>query len=319
MKKKSILLLVALAGAFAVPALSPPAHAQGISIPTAFPTTIPTIPGLPTALPTNLSPAPLLAPLATSAMHGEVRSVLDELIAHLPPPQASRVKSIPLKIDPGPTEINAYAGCDAQHKPFLAGTEGLLHAIFAIAETKACDEIDGQRSYEAYMSAIVPVLTAQTPGSPQLPQNVVPAQCIIDPRVLSRARENFDDIVAFTFGHELAHHYLGHTGCAINDSPFTQGLATVEHLSQQLVPAFNQPNEIAADSAGLYNVMDTGRARAPRFEWSEKGGLMLLDFFARLEGSGATGIAFTRSHPPSTTREGWVRTTATTWRLLHPS
>ena len=33
-----------------------------------------------------------------------------------------------------------------------------------------------------------------------------------------------------------------------------------------MIPAVNQPNEIAADSAGLYNVMDTGRARKPRFE-----------------------------------------------------
>jgi hypothetical protein len=305
-----------LAAAALVPALAqPPAHAQGISIPTAFPTTMPTIPGL--SIPTNLSPAPLLSPLAASAMHQEVRGVLDELIAHLPPPQTSRVKGIPLKLDPSPNEINAYAGCDAQGKPFLAGTEGLLHAMFAIAETKACDEIDGAHSYDAYVAAITPVLTAQNPGSPQLPQNVLPAQCVVDPRVLSRARETFDDIAAFTFGHELAHHYLGHTGCAINDSPFTQGLATVEHLSQQLVPAFNQPNEIAADTAGLYNVMDTGRARRPRFEYSEKGGMMLLDFFAHLEGSGGL-ITFTRSHPPSGTREGWVRTAATTWHLLHP-
>jgi len=316
--KKSIVVLLSMIAIGAIPSLaSEPARAQGVTFPTALPTTFPTIPGLPTALPSMQSPAPLLAPLAASAMHTEVRGVLDELIAHLPSTQQSRVKNIPLKLDPGVTEINAYAGCDAQGKPFLAGTEGLLHAIFSISETKACDEIDGAQSYSAYMTAIVPVLTAQTPGSPQLPQNVLPAQCVIDPRVHSRAREIFDDIAAFTFAHELAHHYLGHTGCAINDSPFTQGLATVEHLSQQIIPAVNQPNEIAADSAGLYNVMDTGRARRPRFEWSERGGLMLLDFFARLEGGGTT-IAFTRSHPASMLREGWVRTAATTWRFLHP-
>jgi hypothetical protein len=317
---KKGLILLALCGAL-VPALAPPARAQGVTFPTAlptsFPTSFPSIPGvtIPTSIP---SVAPVLAPLASSAMHAEVRSVLDELIAHLPSPAARRVRGIPLKLDPGMTDINAYAGCDAHHKPFLAATEGLLHATLAIAETKACDEIDGAHSYDAYMNAIVPKLTAQTPGSPALPPNVLPAQCAIDPRVLSRARENFDDMAAFTFAHELAHHYLGHTGCAINDSPFTQGLATVEHLSQSLVPAFNQPNELAADTAGLYNAMDTGLARKPRYQWSDRGALMLLDFFARLEGSGATSIAFTHAHPPSTTREGWVRTAATTWRFLHP-
>jgi len=321
MKRALILLCMCAAGA-AVPALAPPARAQGVTFPTSLPTGLttafPTIPGItiPTSLPTNGAPQ-VLAPLAASAMHAEVRSVLDELIAHLPTAASSRVRGIPLKLDPA-VEINAYAGCDSQHRPFLAGTEGMLHAIFAISETKACDEIDGQHSYDAYMNAIVPVLTAQTPGSPVLPANVLPAQCAIDPRVLSRARENFDEIAAFTFAHELAHHYLGHTGCAINDSPFTVGLATVEHISQSLVPAFNQPNELAADTAGLYNTMDTGFARKPRYQWTERGGLMLLAFFARLEGSGGATIAFSRSHPPSSLREGWIRTAATTWRFLHP-
>jgi hypothetical protein len=317
--KRLSLWLVVVCAAFVPTSDEPVARAQGVTFPTALPTMLPTIPGLPTALPTSLSPGPILAPLTTSMMHSEVRTVIDELIGHLPTTQASRVRGIPLKLDPGPNEINAYAGCDAQGKPFLAGTEGLLQAIFAIAETKACDEINGARSYDTYMAAVLPILTAQTPGSPQLPANVLPAQCVIDPRVLSHARELFDEIAAFTFGHEVAHHYLGHTGCAINDSPFTQGLATVEHLSQALVPAFNQPNELAADTAGLYDVMDTGRARRPHYEYTEKGGMMLLEFFAKLEGQNSNlAIAFSRTHPSSAMREGWVRTAAATWRLLHP-
>lgn len=316
--KKCLLCVVACA-AFVPAGSEPRARAQGVTFPTSLPTALPTIPGLPTTLPTNFAPIQMLTPLTTSMMHSEVRTVLDELIAHLPTTQASRVRGIPLKLDPTPNDINAYAGCDAQGKPFLAGTEGLLQAIFAIAETKACDEIDAARSYDTYMAAVTPNLTSQSPGSPQLQPNVLPAQCMVDPRVLSHARELFDGIAAFTFGHELAHHYLGHTGCAINDSPFTQGLATVEHLSQTLIPAFNQPNEFAADTAGLYNVMDSGRARKPRYEWTEKGAMMLLEFFAKLEGqTNNIAISFSRTHPSSAMREGWVRTTAATWRLLHP-
>jgi hypothetical protein len=315
MKRMNFWLVVVVCAAVFPASSEEPARAQGVS----FPTALPTIPGLnlPTALPTGISASPL-GPLAATAMHGEVRNVIDELIGHLPTTQASRVRGIPLKLDPGMTEINAYAGCDAQGKPFLAGTEGLLHAIFAIAETKSCDEITGAKSYDTYMNAIVPIVTAQTPGSPQLPANVLPAQCLVDPRVLSHAHELFDEISAFTFAHELSHHYLGHTGCAINDSPFTQGLATVEHLSQSLVPAFNQPYEYAADTAGLANLLDTGRSRRPHYEWTEKGATLLLDFFARLEGTGSVTIAFTRTHPGSTARAGWIHTAATTWRILHP-
>jgi len=47
--------------------------------------------------------------------------------------------------------------------------------------------------------------------------------------------------------------------------------------------------------------------------------MMLLEFFAKLEAANGTGvIAFSRSHPSSAMREGWVRTAAATWRLLHP-
>ncbi len=316
---KRLIWLVAATVFAILPSASPPAHAQGVSFPTAFPTTLPTIPGIPQfTLPTALPTGAILAPLAASAMHAETRNVLDELIAHLPSQQQGRVRGIPLKLDPGLDDINAYAGCDAQGKPFLAGTEGLLQAIFSIAETKSCDEITGAHSYDAYMNAIVPVLTAPKAGSPVLPSNILPAQCLVDPRVLSHTRELFDDIAAFTYAHELSHHYLGHTGCAINDSPFTQGLATVEHLSQALVPAFNQPNELAADTTGLANTMDTGRARKPRYEWSEKGGILLLEFFSRLESSGGSTLSFSRSHPSSPLRETWIRTAAATYRLLHP-
>ena len=318
MKRFFLVAIIALTGALAgtADAQQPQLPYQ---LPSALPTTLPTL-TLPTALPSVTVPSPtMLAPLiGSAAMQSEVRKVLDDLIGHLTTTYASRVRGMPLKFDPDATDINAYAGCDKEGKPFLAGTQGLLEAVLAVATTNACDELDHAQSYDAYVKAVLPTLQAQKPGSPQLPANVVPSQCLIDLRVLSHARELFDEIVAFTFGHELAHHYLGHTGCAINDSPFTQGLAAVEHLGQQLVPAINQPNEIVADNVGLYDVMDTGRAHRPGYEYTEKGGLLLLDFFAKLEGAGSGLTAFSRSHPPSTTREGWVKAAALSWRLQHP-
>ncbi len=320
MKKASVVLLGVLVAGVVASSAEAQQPQPAFQLPTALPTALPTL-TMPTALPSVPSPAALLAPLiGSAAMQAEIRKVLDDLIGHLSTTYASRVRGMPLKFDPDVTEINAYAGCDQQGKPFLAATDGLLQAMLAIATTRACDEIAQvvPSAYDAYMKAVLPVLQAQKPGSPALPANVVPSQCMIDLRVLSHAHELFDDITAFTFGHELAHHYMGHTGCAINDSPFTQGMAAVEHLSQQLVPAINQPNEIVADNVGLYNVMDTGRAHRPNYEYTEKGGLLLLDFFAKLEGAGSGLTAFSRSHPPSTTRESWVKTAAIAWRLQHP-
>jgi len=145
-------------------------------------------------------------------------------------------------------------------------------------------------------------------------------QYLADPRRLSRAHELFDDIAAFTFGHELAHHYLGHTGCANGTSPLLQGLATLGHLGSSLIPVFNQPNELAADNVGLFNVMDTGRARRPQYEWTENGGFILLTFFARLEQAAGANplLGFLRTHPASNDRINWIRGFAATWRQQHP-
>ncbi len=72
-----------------------------------------------------------------------------------------------------------------------------------------------------------------------------------DARRISRAHEMFDEIAAFTFGHELAHHYWGHTGCANGQaSGFGPALEQLGRIVTNLGTVFNQPNEIAADSAG---------------------------------------------------------------------
>ena len=252
-------------------------------------------------------------------MQAEVRVVLDELIAHLSPDYGARVRGIPLKFDPDPEEVNAYAGCE-QGAAYMALTQGMLDALDGLSQTKATDELFGTQTYEAYANVVVPRLVQPKGGGAALPLGIIPVQLLADSRRLSHAHELFDDIAAFTFGHELAHHYLGHTGCANGTSPLLQGLATLGHLGSSLVPVFNQPNELAADNVGLFSVMDTGRARRPQYEWTEKGGLILLEFFARLERAAGSNplLAFLRTHPPSNDRINWIRSFAGTWRQQHP-
>ena len=155
---------------------------------------------------------------------------------------------------------------------------------------------------------------------------IIPAQFGGDARRWSRARELFDDIIAFTFGHELAHHYLGHTGCAkgqaMGNAPDPARLGRL--LS--VVPLFNQAGEAASDSAGAVNALDAGRARRPQYEWSETGGVLLLDYFARIESAGGGGgplsllnpVQFLRTHPNPLARIPIVQTVARTWRSQRP-
>jgi hypothetical protein len=247
---------------------------------------------------------------------------MKELVANLSAQNQSRVATVPLVLDPNPNEVNAFATCDDSGSPFVAATEGLLEAIDAISQTKATDELYGAQTYDAYVNVVAPRLVSKEGGSAMLPVGVIAPQYLLDPRRISRAHEMFDEIVAFTFGHELSHHYLGHTGCA-NGQASGPGPAVAQlgRLLANAVPLLNQPYEIAADTSGCINTLDTGRARGSQaYRWTEEGGLWLLDFFARLDrASGANPfLGFLRTHPNPGIRLPIVQTVATTWRLQHP-
>ena len=156
-----------------------------------------------------------------------------------------------------------------------------------------------------------------------LPGGIVPPQYWSDPNRITRAHQIFDEMVGFTFGHELSHHYLGHTGCAHGQPAGVPPLVSqLGRILSNAVNIFNQPNEIAADSAGCVNVLDAGRARASRaYRWNEEGGLWLLDFFARMQGAAganAVYVEFLSTHPDPGLRVPIVQSVAATWRLQHP-
>lgn len=258
-------------------------------------------------------------------MQQEVRSILGELINALSAQNQALVRGIPLQFDPT-TEVNAFAGCDEQGTPFLAATAGILEAVDAIAQTRATDELFGTQTYEAYSSQVLPQLVKSNTARAALPAGIIPTQYGPDPRRWSRAHELFDDVIAFTFGHELAHHYLGHTGCArgqtMGTGPDPIGLGRLA----MRIPTFNQVGEGAADSAGCVNALDAGRARRPQYEWSDNGGVLLLDYFARIDRAAGGGgplnllnpVQFLRTHPNPQLRIPLVQTVARTWRAQHP-
>jgi hypothetical protein len=269
---------------------------------------------------------PLLAPLiGVAAQQQEVRNVLGELVNSLNANNKALVSGIPLMFDPT-IEVNAFAGCDESGAPFLAATTGILEAVDAISQTKATDELFCTQTYEAYTNAVLPNMVKSNTARAALPPGIIPANLGPDPRRWSRAHELFDDVVAFTFGHELAHHYLGHTGCA-KGQPMGAGPdpARLGRLLS-IVPLFNQAGEAAADSAGCVNSLDAGRARRPQYEWSETGGVLLLDYFARIERAGGGGgplsllnpVQFLRTHPNPLARVPLVQTVARNWHQQHP-
>lgn len=272
---------------------------------------------------------PLLPPLiGQAAQEAEVRMILAELINALPAQSRPLVQGIPLNVDPT-VEVNAFAGCDDKGNPYMAATAGILEAVDAISQTKATDELFGTQTYEQYCAQVLPAMVQSQGARAGLPAGLIPQQYGGDARRWSRAHEIFQDVIAFTFGHELAHHYLGHTGCA-HGQPLSGApdLSRPGRLLSNIIPVVNQFQESAADSAGIYDVLDAGRARRAQrqFEWSEYGAVTLLDYFARLERAAGGGgplsvlspVALLKSHPNPLVRIPIVQQYARTWHSQHP-
>lgn len=195
----------------------------------------------------------------------------------------------------------------------MAITDGLLQIQAGLAQAQAHDESFGTRAVDGYVQTLAASLRPKLPV-PTLPAALVPYGS--DPRVVARQHQVFDEQVAFVLGHELGHHHLSHLPCTAAPDPL--GASDAARVLSSAVPLFNQPNEIAADLAGTYNVLDAGRARGARggFVWTEAGGLLTMRFFAGLSRSSPVDLltAFERSHPPPELRTPIIQQAASVWR-----
>jgi hypothetical protein len=276
---------------------------------------IPGIPGLPSSVKLFSPTGALLMP----AMQDEAKKLFQKLKDALPDKKKEVVASIPLQTDPAKDEINAFAGCDDSGKTFVVVTAGLYQMLDLMAQTRATDEIFGTSTYDAYIRE----LAAQQEGKAQVlpfpPGLLIPSQSL-DSRKLKRQREIFDEAIGYVIGHELGHHYLGHLGSACGGGgggTFKPG--DVTNVLKKVAPFFNQPNEIAADMAGIENLLDMGQNEAD-YKFGEHGGLLVIDFFQKLADlhPGSDLFVFMSTHPSPKVRAPIVKSTADWWRLRHP-
>lgn len=249
-------------------------------------------------------------------LRNEAGSIMGELMAALPAANQQKVKNIPFFADPTVGEVNAFAACDDQGQPLMAITDGLLEVQAHIAQFKATDETFGTNKLDQYLTLLA---NQQQPGKPVVrPQAgfADPAQHV-DGRKVQRQHQLFEEQVAFVLGHELGHHYLGHTGCANGSGTGSRGVspADLARLASNVIPLANQPNELASDAAGTNNLLTAG-ARRQGYKWTETGALLTLDFFARLDQLTPVSILFSfeRTHPIPQIRRPLVQATANSWR-----
>jgi hypothetical protein len=279
------------------------------------------VPGAPTPVPGAPAPAMPGFPAAPVAdpinnvdfpfLRAEATAILAELVAALPPLQQSRVAAIPMVVDSTPGEVNAFATCSKSGRAAMAITDGLLEIQAFLARARAHDEMAGTRKVDEYIALIA---RNQRPKQPV----VRPAAGFFDPALdvnpqkLARQRQVLDEELAFVLGHELAHHYLGHLPCtAAGALP----VAEIARVLSDAVPGFNQPNELAADVAGLNDALTAG-ARRNGYHFTETGALLTMQFFSGLDQLTPTDILFSfeRSHPAPALRVPIIQQTANAWR-----
>lgn len=274
----------------------------------------------PTA-PGTAPPQPALPPVAydpinavdINFLRGRAQADIQELIAALDSGKAQKVAGIPLIVDDRVGEVNAFAACTKGGKSVMAISDGLLDIEAHLARCKATDEIFGTQKTGQYIQLLA---KNQKPGNPI----VRPAPGFFDPgqdadgRKVKRQHEILDEQIAFVLGHELAHHYLGHLPCTATGGGVTA--AEVSHVLSNVIPIFNQPNELGADVAGTNNVLAAGKRRSPAYAWTEGGGLLTMQFFAGLDSMSPIDIVFgfERSHPPPQIRTPVIQQAASSWR-----
>lgn len=240
--------------------------------------------------------------------------VLTELKAALKDGDRNKVQSIPLFADPSTGEVNAFAACDDQGQALMAVSDGLLEVMAFSARGKANDELFQTRKLDQYLKMIADDYKPKKP-LPR-PANFIDPQQDNDPRKIARQNELMDEQLAFVLGHELAHHYLGHTGCATGTGSRGVNAGDFGRLLTKALPGLNQQAEVASDVSGTNNLLAAG-ARRNGVKWNEEGALLSLNFFAALDRLTPESIifAFESSHPPPQLRMPIVQQTANTFRM----
>ncbi len=229
--------------------------------------------------------------------------VLRELVAALPADQRSRVASITLVSDNALGDVNAYATCDAGG-PYIAISDGMLMVAAHLAMTTATDELFATELEVRYLDWL------ENHSIDPPPVAFYATDYQTDRRKVLRQHELFDEEIAFVLAHELAHHYLGHLACNSEGGVVEE----VGQIASDSVPLFNQTTEVAADIAGVKNLLAAGVARTG-YTWSEDGALLVIAAFSRRHPLTADDVlfGFERSHPTPQIRVPIITSTAELW------
>lgn len=237
------------------------------------------------------------------------------LVSALGQQEKAQAQPIPFRIARDESEPNAAAGCTkSSNQAVMLITSAMLTLAAGISEAKAYDELSNTNTVDSYVNSVISQVRAKQPITAPS-SSLFTGPNVLDQHKLSRQVHLFDQQVAFILGHELAHHYRGHTGCVTGRSASQVEVDDASRILARTVPLFSQPREVEADMWGIVNVLEAGALQSTG-SWNEEGALLNLQFFASLRQRGGSNLAmlFFSTHPAPQFRIPIVRQTARQWR-----
>lgn len=248
-------------------------------------------------------------------MDTRARAINQALVSSLDPRERTQTQTIPFHIVNQAREPNAAAGCTkTSRQAVMLITSAMLVLVAGISEATAFDEVANTKHYNVYADEVVRQVRSKLPVG-AVPPTLLTGPMALDTHKLARQEHLFDQQIAFILGHELAHHYRGHTSCVGGRSAAQAEADELTRILAHTVPLFSQPREVEADMWGVVNLLEAGGQR-PQGSWNEEGALLNLDFFGRLRQRGGSELAmlFLSTHPAPQLRAPIVRTAVRQWR-----
>jgi hypothetical protein len=241
------------------------------------------------------------------------------LVDRLPTEARRRLTGIYVAFDPSLTDVGSMAACDDDGDYVVVISDALLGLADFVAQAEATDEVFWTHKRDEYATFLA---ESQRPGTRALPPppGFFDAAQAQSARKVDVASTRFNEIVAGTVAHELAHLLQGDLVCPNPTATHERGddewtHEERDHAFTVAEKLYTPPRVLAADCAGIDRVLDAGM--------TEQGELAWLSTLDRIERTGReradrpTPSTYLRLHEACGVRADVVRAAANQWRQLH--
>ncbi len=260
--------------------------------------------------------APLL-PLP--AAHRQATEELRALVSRLSPEARQKLTGIYVAFDTSVTDVGSLAACDDDGDYVVVISDALFNLADFVAQAEATDEIFWTHKIDEYAAFLA---ESQRPGTRPLPPppGFFDASQARATRKLEVEAARFREVVAGIIAQELARLLEGDLVCPNPTATHERGddewtREERDHALSVAEKLYTAPRVLAADSAGVDRLLDSGVTEQGELAW-----LLTQDRIERAEKARPERPAlstYLRLHEGCSVRAEVVRAAASRWRQLH--